>query len=54
MQPEPIRSDAEHEAALKEIERLWGAEHGTDEGNRLEILIELVEAYEGVHFLMSA
>ncbi|MGA3046385.1 MAG: transcriptional regulator [Terracidiphilus sp.] len=53
MQLKPIRTDADHEAALKEIERLWGAVEGTANGDRLEILITLVEAYEQTHFPMD-
>ena len=37
-------------AALREIERLWGAAEGTAGGDRLEILATLVEAYEQAHF----
>lgn len=46
MDVRPIRSDADHAAALTEIDRLWGAEPETDEGARLEVLLTLVEAYE--------
>ena len=42
----PIRSDEDHAEALAEIERLWGAEPGTPEGDRLDVLATLVEAYE--------
>ena len=42
MQLKPIKTDADHEAALMEIERLWGAAEGTGDGDRLEILITLV------------
>jgi HTH-type transcriptional regulator / antitoxin HigA len=42
----PIRDDARHQAALAEIERLWGAEIGTIEGDRLDVLMTLVDAYE--------
>ena len=42
----PIRSEADHQHALAEIERLWGAAFGTPEGNRLDVLITLVDAYE--------
>ncbi len=42
----PIRTDADHEAALHEIEALWGAETGTPEGDRLDIMLTLVDAYE--------
>ncbi len=53
MQLKPIKTDSDHEAALKEIERLWGAEEGTTNGDRLEILITLAEAYEEAHFPMD-
>ncbi|HZZ61901.1 MAG TPA: helix-turn-helix domain-containing protein [Roseiarcus sp.] len=42
----PIRSEADYEAALAEIERLWGAKAGTQEGDRLDILATLIDAYE--------
>jgi HTH-type transcriptional regulator/antitoxin HigA len=47
---EPIETEADHIAALREIERLWGAERGTPEGDRLDVLATLVEAYEEMHF----
>jgi HTH-type transcriptional regulator/antitoxin HigA len=53
MQLKPIKTDADHEAALLEIERLWGAAEGSAEGDRLEILITLAEAYEDAHFPMD-
>jgi HTH-type transcriptional regulator/antitoxin HigA len=53
MQLKPIKTDADHEAALKEIERLWGAAEGTANGDRLEILMTLAEAYEESHFPMD-
>ncbi len=46
----PIRSEHDYEAALAEIERLWGAKAGTPEGDRLDILATLVDAYENEHF----
>src|SRR5690242_2518190 len=42
----PIRSDDDHRTALAEIERLWGAAPGTEKGDRLDILVTLVEKYE--------
>lgn len=42
----PIRSDADHAEALAEIERLWGAPVGSPEGDKLDVLATLVEAYE--------
>jgi HTH-type transcriptional regulator/antitoxin HigA len=53
MHLKPIKTDTDHEAALKEIERLWGAEEGTPDGDRLEILTTLAEAYEEAHFPMD-
>jgi HTH-type transcriptional regulator/antitoxin HigA len=50
----PIKTEADHAAALREIERLWGADEGTSEGDRLEVLTTLVEAYEQAHFPMDA
>src|SRR5215467_12254669 len=42
----PIRNDADHRRALAEIEQLWGAADCTPEGDKLDILVTLVEAYE--------
>ena len=53
MELRPIKTESDHQAALKEIERLWGAEEGSEEGDRLEILTVLVEAYEEAHFPMD-
>jgi HTH-type transcriptional regulator/antitoxin HigA len=46
MDIKPIRTDADHAAALTEINNLWGAAPGTDEGDKLDILATLVEKYE--------
>lgn len=42
----PIRDEAAHREALTEIERLWGAAPGTAEGDRLDVLMVLVDGYE--------
>jgi HTH-type transcriptional regulator/antitoxin HigA len=42
----PIRTDQDHRAALAEIEACWGAPEGTEEGDRLDVLVALVEGYE--------
>jgi HTH-type transcriptional regulator / antitoxin HigA len=49
----PIRSEADHKAALVEMERLWGAPIDTPEGDRLDILMTLVAAYEDEHHPMD-
>jgi HTH-type transcriptional regulator/antitoxin HigA len=46
MEIRPIRNDDDHAAAIAEIERLWGAAAGTDQGDKLDILATLVEKYE--------
>jgi len=50
MEIKPIRTEADYEATLKEIECLFDAEQGTPEGDRMEILSTLVEAYEDEHY----
>ena len=49
----PIRNAKDHEAALAEVERLWGAKSGTPRGDRLDVLATLIEAYEEKHFPMD-
>jgi HTH-type transcriptional regulator/antitoxin HigA len=46
----PIRTNADYEAALKEVERLWGAKPGSREGDHLDVLATLIDAYENEHF----
>jgi HTH-type transcriptional regulator/antitoxin HigA len=42
----PIRTDEDHRAALAAIEACWGAPEGTEEGDKLDVLLALVEIYE--------
>lgn len=49
MQIHPIHDDASLDRAVSEIERLWGADAGTDEAARLEVLGILVDLYERTH-----
>ncbi len=46
----PIRTKRDHARALKEIERLMDARHDTPEGDRLDVLVTLVEAWEAKHY----
>ena len=46
MEIRPIRNDEDHAAAVREIETLWGAAVGTEDGDKLDILATLVEKYE--------
>ncbi|MCB1622598.1 MAG: hypothetical protein KDI44_17890 [Thiothrix sp.] len=50
MDIQPIRTDQDHENALAEIERLWGAEQGTADGDKLDVLLVLAEDYENKHY----
>ena len=46
MEIRPIRTDKDHKAALAEIEACWGAPEGSEAGDRLDVLLALVEIYE--------
>ena len=49
----PIHSEADYEAALGEVEGLWGAKGGTSDGNRLDVLVTLIDAYESERYPMD-
>lgn len=46
MEIKPIRTEEDYRATLREIESLMAAEAGSPEGDRLDVLVTLVEAYE--------
>jgi HTH-type transcriptional regulator/antitoxin HigA len=50
MEIKPIRTKTDHRAALKEIETLMSARADTREGERLDVLVTLVGAYEKKHY----
>ena len=50
MEIRAINSARSHQAALREIELLMGAKKGTAQGEKLDVLVTLVEAYELKHF----
>lgn len=52
MEIKPIRTKRDYVAALKEIERLFDARKGTADGDRLEVMTTLIEAYEEKHQAM--
>jgi len=54
MNVRPIRTKADHRWALKEVERLWDANPGTPDGDRVDVLVTLIEAYEEKHFPIAA
>ena len=42
----PIRNEADYEVSIAEVRRLWGAQAGTRDGDRLDVLMVLVDDYE--------
>lgn len=53
MDIKPIRSEQDYRAALQEIETLMMAAPGTPEGEKLDVLVTLVEAYERKHYVLD-
>jgi HTH-type transcriptional regulator/antitoxin HigA len=53
MNVRPIKTDQDYRQTLKDIESLMSAEADTPEGDRLDVLVTLVEAYERAHFPMD-
>ncbi len=46
----PIKTDTDYRDALAEVERLFNAAPDTPEGDRLEVLVTLIQAYEARHY----
>lgn len=46
----PIKTEADYERCLAKIEQLWGARENTSEGDTLDVLLTLVDAYEQEHY----
>ena len=44
-----IRTEADYDAALGEVEKLWGSKAGTADGDRLDVLLVLIDDYESKH-----
>ena len=53
MEIRPIKTEADYRAALEEVERLFDAAPNTPEGDRLDVLATLIEAYEDRHFSIA-
>ena len=49
----PIKTDADYAAAVAEVEQMMDAVAGTSEGDRLDVLATLVQAYEDAHWPME-
>ena len=50
MRIQPVRTEADHDAAVARITQLMGAQPGSPASDELEVLVTLVDAYEGRHF----
>lgn len=50
MKIKPVKTNEDYKSALKEIQKLWDAKPDTADGDQLDILITLVEAYEEKHY----
>lgn len=46
----PIKTDADYDAAMEQLEELWGAKPGTPEADQLEVLGILIDQYEVQQF----
>ncbi len=53
MDIKPVKTDADYQTALKEIESLMAAEPDTPDGEKLDVMVTLIEAYEAKHFPME-
>ena len=54
MEIRPIRTEQDYRAALAAASSLMAAEAGTPEGDRLDVLATLIEAYEAAHYPVDA
>ena len=54
MEIKPIKTEKDYNNALKEIEKLFDSASGTPEGDLLDVLSTLVEAYEDEHYPIPA
>jgi len=50
MKVKPIRNESDYDAALADVEELMDAKPGTSKGDRLDVLVTLLEAYEEKHW----
>ncbi|GIU51534.1 transcriptional regulator [Shewanella sairae] len=54
MSIKPIKTESDNKAALERIEQLWDAQPNTPEGDELDVLVTLVQAFEEIHYPISA
>jgi HTH-type transcriptional regulator / antitoxin HigA len=49
----PIRTEKDYEAAMAEVETLWGAKSGTPKGDRLDVIVTLIDSWEAANYPMD-
>ena len=50
MEIRPIKTEQDYNNAIQRIEKLWGAKKNSPNGDELDLLCTIVEAYEMKHF----
>ncbi len=50
MEIKPIKTESDYQEALARIDKLWGANKDTPEGDELDLMITLTESYEMKHY----
>ncbi|MPY24356.1 helix-turn-helix domain-containing protein [Shewanella sp. YLB-07] len=50
----PIKAESDNHVTLVHIEQLWEAQPNTQEGDELEVLVTLVQAFEEAHYPIDA
>ena len=50
MEIRPIKTEQDYNTSIRRIEVLWGAKKDTPQGDKLDLLVTLVESYEMKHF----
>jgi HTH-type transcriptional regulator/antitoxin HigA len=54
MSIKPIKTESDNKVALARIEQLWDAQPNTTEGDELDVLVTLVQAFEEAHYPIDA
>ena len=50
MDIQAIKTEQDYDRALSKIEELWGIDEGTEDGDKLDVLLILVDDYEKIHY----
>ncbi len=50
MDIQAIKTEQDYDRALTQIEELWGVDQGSEDGDKLDVLLILVDDYEKIHY----